>query len=58
MIKPIVLYKRDDKVTLEDCDTVFIVDAVDCAYALLHYLKNDVLKVADWYHFSELTKVH
>ena len=58
MIKPIVVYKLDDKVKLQDYDIVFTIDAVDSPYALLKYFDNGVLTMADWEHFFDLTKVH
>lgn len=58
MIKPVVLYKTDDRVTLAGYDVVFTVDAVDSPYALLKYVDNGVLKVSDWEHFLDLSKVH
>ena len=58
MIKPIVLYHRDDQVTLAGYDMVFTVDVVDSPYALLKYFDNGVATMADWEHFLDLTKVH
>ena len=57
MIKPIVLYKPNDVVTINGKSTLFTIDVVDGAYALLKYMKNGRLKIGDWAHFSDLEMV-